>query len=104
LEWAKSAILSAFFADAKNEKWRIQKSERSNMARSNLLGLAVVLSVAMVGVAETASAAPKAKKLSYDQASAECRKDVAFLGNEVTTSAGRYTRAAGCMMQHGHRM
>jgi hypothetical protein len=80
------------------------KTGRSNVSRSNVLSVAVVFSAAMLGLAATASAATTAKKVSYDEAWAECRKDVAFLGNEVTTSAGRYTRAAACMKQHGYRL
>ena len=75
------------------------------MLKPNLLGLVATLSVALpLALADTASAAPKAKKLTYEQAWAECKKDVAFLGSEATTSAARYTRGAGCMKQHGYRL
>jgi hypothetical protein len=75
------------------------------MLKSNLLGVAIALSVTLpLTLADTASAQQKAKKLSYEQAWAECKKDVAFLGSEATTSAARYTRGAACMKQHGYRL
>jgi hypothetical protein len=47
----------------------------------------------------------KAKKLTYEQAWAECRKDVqAALPGDTTQSAARYSRGAGCMKQHGYRL
>ena len=74
------------------------------MFKLNLLGAVIALSVAMpLALADTAAAA-KAKKMSYEDAWADCKKDVAFLGSEATTSAARYTRAAGCMKQHGYRL
>jgi hypothetical protein len=73
------------------------------MSRLSLLGATIVLSVAMAGAADTALAA-KAKKISYDQAWAECKKDLAFLGGDAATTAARYTRGAGCMKQHGYRL
>jgi hypothetical protein len=75
------------------------------MCKSNLFGFAIALSATLpLALADTASAAAKAKKLTYEQAWAECKKDVAFLGSEATTSAGRYTRGAACMKQHGYRL
>ena len=74
------------------------------MQKANLLAVAIALSLAMpLALADTASAA-KAKKLSYEEAWAECKKDVAFLGGDAATSAGRYTRGAACMKQHGYRL
>jgi hypothetical protein len=77
------------------------------MLKSSLPIVATVaLSVALpLAPAGTASAAPKAKKLTYEQAWAECKKDVtSVLGSEATTSAARYTRGAACMKQHGYRL
>ena len=73
------------------------------MVKLNLIGSAIALCVALLGFADTASAA-KAKRLTYEQAWAECKKDVSILGGEATTSAGRYTRGAACMKQHGYRL
>jgi hypothetical protein len=75
------------------------------MLKSNVLGVIIVLSIASLGIADTASAATKAKKLTYEQAWAECKKDVvSVLGGEAGTSAARYTRGAACMKQHGYRL
>jgi len=63
-----------------------------------LMGAALLL---MPG--ETALAA-KAKKMSYDEAWADCKKDVSFLGGDAATTAGRYTRGAACMKKHGYRL
>jgi hypothetical protein len=58
-----------------------------------------------LALADTASAAPKGKRLTYEQAWADCQKQVtSVLGSEATTSAGRYTRGAACMKQHGYRL
>ncbi len=46
-----------------------------------------------------------AKKLTYEQAWAFCKQQVtSVLGNEATTSAGRYTRGAACMREQGYRL
>jgi hypothetical protein len=75
------------------------------MLKSNLVGAVIALSVALpLALAGTASAQTKAKKLTYEQAWAECKKDLGFLGGDAATSAGRYTRGAGCMKQHGYRL
>jgi len=76
------------------------------MLKSSLLGLAIAMSGAvLLGLVDTASAQTKAKKLTYEQAWAECKKDVtSTLGADTTTSAGRYTRGAACMKQHGYRL
>ena len=75
------------------------------MSKSNLFSFALALSeVRPLAFSDTARAAPKAKKLTYEQAWAECKKDVAFLGGEPGTTAGRYTRGAACMKQHGYRL
>ena len=72
------------------------------MSKAALLGIVAAMSVAMVGPTGTALAAKK--KLTYEQAWAECKKDVAFLGSDAATSAGRYTRGAACMKEHGYRL
>jgi len=75
------------------------------MLKSNLLTVAIALSIALpLTLADTASAQQKGKKLTYEQAWAECKKDVALLGGDTATSAGRYTRGAACMKQHGYRL
>jgi hypothetical protein len=83
-----------------------QRSNREiEMLKSKLLGVAIALTVTLpFTLADTASAQKKAKKLTYEQAWTECKKDISFLGGEGTTSAGRYTRGAACMKQHGYRL
>jgi hypothetical protein len=69
-----------------------------------LKGLVIVLSLAIpFAIADTASAQGKAKKLTYEQAWAECKKDVDKSGIPGA-DAGRYTRGAACMKQHGYRL
>jgi hypothetical protein len=74
------------------------------MLKSNLLGAAIVLSLATpFAFVDTASAA--AKKLTYEQAWEVCKKEVtSVLGGDPGTTAGRYTRGAACMKQHGYRL
>ena len=77
------------------------------MSKSNLPIVATIaLSVGMLFAAtDMTLAQKKAKKLTYEQAWAECKKDVtSVLGGEAGTSAARYTRGAACMKQHGYRL
>jgi hypothetical protein len=75
------------------------------MLKSKILGVAIALTVTLpLTLADTASAQQKAKKLTYEQAWAECKRDLGFLGGDAATSAGRYTRGAACMRQHGYRL
>jgi len=68
------------------------------------LSAAVIVSSA-IGVADMASAATKAKKLTYEQAWEVCRKDLqSTLPGDSAQSAARYTRGAGCMKGHGYRL
>jgi hypothetical protein len=91
-----------------NRTFSSEQTQRSNreieMLKSKLFGVAIALTVTLpLTLADTASAA-KAKKLSYEQAWAECKKDLGFLGGDAATSAGRYTRGSACMKQHGYRL
>ena len=78
------------------------------MSRTNRLIAAIAaLSAGMLLAASDMASAqqPKAKKMTYEQAWADCKNQVtSVLGNEATTSAGRYTRGAACMKQHGYRL
>jgi hypothetical protein len=76
------------------------------MMKFKLLGVTTAVSAAMLLAATGPTLAQqKAKKLTYEQAWAECRKDVqANLPGDATQSAARYTRGAGCMKQHGYRL
>jgi hypothetical protein len=63
------------------------------------------LSVGLLFVATDMAAAQKAKRLSYEQAWAECKKQVdAIFTTDASQSAQRYTRGAACMKQHGYRL
>ena len=75
------------------------------MFKAKLPALAIALAATLpLTLADTASAQQRAKKLTYEQAWAECKKDVALLGGDAATTAGRYTRGAACMKQHGYRL
>src|SRR5262245_36582205 len=84
----------------RDDAYRIRES---TVCKVTLIAPARPLSSAVRGLPD-AALAQKAKKLTYDQAWEECKKDVAFLGGEGTTTAGRYTRGAACMKQHGYRL
>ena len=66
----------------------------------------ITLSAGMVFAAtDMTSAQQAAKKLTYEQAWAVCKQQVtSLLGGDTTTTAGRYTRGAACMKQHGYRL
>jgi hypothetical protein len=74
--------------------------------RTSLLGLTIAFSaVALVGLGEPASAAKKGKKMSYDEAFADCQAKVkAAMPGETTQSSPRYTMGRGCMQDHGYRL
>jgi hypothetical protein len=76
------------------------------MRKAIASSVAIIVSVgALLAATDMASAQKKAKKLTYEQAWAECRKDVqSALPGDATASAARYTRGAGCMKQHGYRL
>lgn len=74
-----------------------------NMSKATLLGVATAVSVVMFGLTDMASAA-KAKRLTYDQAWTECKKEVSLLGGDAATTAARYTRGAACMKRYGYRL
>jgi hypothetical protein len=48
----------------------------------------------------------QAKKLSYEQAWAQCRKEIAVNVpmTDATTSAARYTAGGACMKRYGYRL
>jgi hypothetical protein len=89
-----------------NRKHDALKDRETTMRKSILLSVTIAASAAMLLAAtDTTLAQKKAKKLTYEQAWAECRKDVqANLPGDTTQSAARYTRGAGCMKQHGYRL
>jgi len=76
------------------------------MFKSRLPIVAIgALSVGMLFAATEVTLAAKAKKLTYEQAWEECKKDVAsVLIGDTGTSAARYTRGAACMKKHGYRL
>jgi penicillin V acylase-like amidase (Ntn superfamily) len=77
------------------------------MPKGTLSIVAILALVAgtLFATTDMAAAQKKAKKLTYEQAWAECRKDVtSMLPGDATASAARYTRGAACMKQHGYRL
>jgi hypothetical protein len=86
---------------------RCTRNREIDMRKFNLLGVAIALSVAMpMTLADTAFAAKKAPKLTYEQAWARCKK----LIDDTTRYAGidqmreRSQRGAACMHKLGHRI
>jgi len=71
------------------------------MLKTRLLAAVIALSTAVLFMPATTTWAAKAKKMSYDEAWAECKKDVTLL---TFDNAARYTRGAACMKQHGYRL
>ena len=64
------------------------------------LAAAVIVSSLAIGLADTASAVRKAKKLSYKEAWAACQKHVQV----IPEGSARYSRGAACMKQHKYRL
>ena len=67
----------------------------------------ITLSAGMLFAATDMTSAQQqaAKRLTYEQAWAVCKQQVtSVLGGDTTTTAGRYTRGAACMKQHGYRL
>ena len=74
------------------------------MFKTRLLGAVIALTAAVLLSPATTWAA-KAKKMSYDEAWAECKQQVAaVMPSETGQSAARYSRGAACMKQHGYRL
>jgi len=74
------------------------------MPKLNALVLIAAACAVSLTIADTASAAAK-KKMTYEEAWADCKKDLASaLPGDTAASAARYTRGAGCMRQHGYRL
>jgi len=71
--------------------------------------LAVIIAgtfVAGFGLAESAFAKTKTKKLTYEQAWDVCKKEMDKMGifGTSTQANERHTRGAGCMKKHGYRI
>ena len=58
------------------------------------------------GLAESAFAKTKTKKLTYEQAWDVCKKEMDKMGifGTSTQANERHTRGAGCMKKHGYRI
>ena len=76
------------------------------MLGSKLLVVVIAASAGLLlAGTDMASAQKKAKKLTYQQAFADCQKKLkAAMPGETTQSAPRYTFGAGCMKDHGYRL
>src|SRR5262249_53382386 len=96
----RTTIINLFLC---GQKTRCAQGE-TTMKTSRLLGIAVALCVATPLALAGTALAQKPKKLTYEQAWTASNKEVSLLGGEGTTSAGRYTRGAACMKQHGYRL
>jgi hypothetical protein len=75
------------------------------MIRTFAFWLAMASPFAMSLAFIDAAAAQKAKKLSYEQAWAQCKQEVSKnLPGENVTSAGRYAAGGACMTKYGYRL
>jgi hypothetical protein len=84
------------------EKETLSKRETS-MLKLKSLHVAIALSIAMpLGAADTASAAKKPARLTYEQAWARCKVHVDKLPSDAQSA--RYSRGAACMHMHGYRI
>jgi hypothetical protein len=75
------------------------------MAR-NLYQVAIVMACAMLLALPGAASAAKAKKLSYEQAWAQCKGELgqnATVGEGLNT-AGRHAAGGACMHKYGYRL
>jgi hypothetical protein len=76
------------------------------MLKSNRQSLIIALPIAAAFAFSSVSDALAAKKLSYEQAWAACKKEVGanVAGSDQTTTAGRHAAGGACMKKHGYRL
>ena len=70
--------------------------------KSAVIGLPLVAMLAVVWTQDAGAA----KKLSYEQAWATCKKEIGANapGSDTTASASRHTAGAACMRKYGYRL
>ena len=74
------------------------------MART-LYRLAIVVPCAVLLALPGAASAEKAKKLSYEQAWAQCKAEVVkSIPNDNLNTAGRSAAGGACMHRYGYRL
>ena len=74
------------------------------MART-LDRVAIALPCAMLLALPGVASAQQAKKLSYEQAWAQCKQEISKnVPNESTTTAARYSAGGACMHKYGFRL
>ncbi len=74
------------------------------MART-LNRVAIALPCAMLLALPGVASAQQAKKLSYEQAWAQCKQEIGKnVPNESTTTAARYSAGGACMHKYGFRL
>ena len=70
-----------------------------------MIRIAIALPCAMLLALPSIAAAQTAKKLSYEQAWAQCKKEVSMTNpGEAATSGGRYAAGGACMHKYGFRL
>lgn len=76
------------------------------MRRTNMVSLAIALSITVPLAFPDVASAQGTKKLSYEQAWAQCKKEISASvpGSDSTTSASRYTAGGACMQKYGYRL
>ena len=72
------------------------------MLKLKSLGMVIALSIAVLGVADTASAAKKRAHVTYEQAWARCKVHVDKL--QADAQSQRYSRGAACMHMFGYKI
>ena len=64
------------------------------------------IAVSFIGAIALCSSASAAKKMSYEDAFAKCKAEIA--GNvpmqDTTTSSAKYTAGSACMKKYGYRL
>jgi hypothetical protein len=67
--------------------------------------VAIVLPFAMLLALSGVASAQQGKKLSYEQAWAQCKQEIAKnVPGEAAASAGRYAAGGACMHKYGYRL
>lgn len=76
------------------------------MLKLNRQFLVIALPLAAAFGFAAASDAHAAKKLSYEQAWAQCKKEIGanVPGSDTTTSSSRYAAGGACMKRYGYRL
>jgi hypothetical protein len=75
------------------------------MLKLNRQYLVIALQLAAFALVPTSDAFAQ-KRLSYEQAWTQCKKEISanVPGSDTTTSAARYSAGSACMRKYGYRL